>query len=346
MKYRLLGKSGLRVSEICLGAMTFGKEWAFGTDKEESRGVFDTFTKAGGNFIDTANKYHEGTSEKWLAEFISSDRERLVLATKYTLIMRPGDINSGGNHRKNMVESVNASLKRLKTDYIDLYWLHMWDYTTPIEEVMRGLDDLVRAGKIHYIGASDTPAWIVSRANMLAELRGWTPFTALQLKYNLMERTIERELLPMAKELDIAVTAWGPMNYGLLSGKYSVKDGKLVSTDGSKRYTEDQASIMDERRLKILGTLQVVAKESGRSMAQVALNWVKSKGAIPIVGAKTDKQMRENLEAFDFTLDDTHMEKLETASRIELGFPHDFLKTSGVMSRIFGDNVNNLETHR
>jgi len=186
MKYTLLGKSGLRVSEACLGAMTFGEEWGTGADRAESRAIFETFLERGGNFIDTANKYTEGTSETFLGEFISGRRERLVLATKYSMNMNAGDPNAGGNHRKNLVQSIEASLRRLKTDYIDLYWLHMWDFTTPAEEVMRALDDLVRSGKILHIGASDTPAWIVARSSTLAELRGWTPFTALQLKYNLL----------------------------------------------------------------------------------------------------------------------------------------------------------------
>jgi aryl-alcohol dehydrogenase-like predicted oxidoreductase len=206
MRYKLLGKSGLRISELALGTMTFGEEWGWGASKEESKKVFDAYAKDDGNFIDTANRYTEGTSEKYVGEFIAADREHFVVATKYTLFMKRDDPNYSGNHRKNLVQSLEASLKRLKTDYIDLYWVHAWDFTTPMEEVLHALDDMVRAGKIIYIGVSDTPAWIVSRMNTIAELRGWTQFIGLQIKYSLLERTVERELLPMARELDIGVT--------------------------------------------------------------------------------------------------------------------------------------------
>src|ERR671931_812582 len=221
MKYYLLGKSGLRVSEICIGAMTFGEEWGWGASKQDSRRVFDAYVDAGGNFIDTANKYTDGTSEKHVGEFIASDRDRFVLATKYTSNARRGDPNAGGNHRKNMIQSLEASLKRLNTDYIDLYWVHAWDPLTPIDEMMRALDDMVRAGKILYIGVSDAPAWIVSQANTLANLKGWTEFTGLQIEYSLIERTPERELLPMADALNIGVTAWSPLGGGVLTGKYN-----------------------------------------------------------------------------------------------------------------------------
>src|ERR671921_27110 len=198
MKYYLLGKSGLRVSELCLGTMTFGEEWGWGASKEECHKIFHAYVDAGGNFIDTANKYTEGTSEKYIGEFIASDRDRFVLATKYTSNTRRGDPNAGGNHRKNMIQSLEASLKRLNTDYIDLYWVHAWDPLTPIEEMMRALDDMVKAGKILYAGISDAPAWMVSQANTIANQRGWTEFTGLQIEYSLIERTSERELLPMA----------------------------------------------------------------------------------------------------------------------------------------------------
>src|SRR6188472_3405035 len=229
MKYSLLGKSGLRVSELCLGAMTFGEEWGWGASKEECHKIFNAYVDAGGNFIDTANKYTEGTSEKYIGEFIESDRDRFVLATKYTSNTRRGDPNAGGNHRKNMTQSLEASLKRLNTDYIDLYWVHAWDPLTPIEEMMRALDDMVRAGKILYIGISDAPAWIVSQANTVANLRGWTEFTGLQIEYSLIERTPERELLPMASALDIGVTAWSPLGGGVLTGKYNNKSEKQVT---------------------------------------------------------------------------------------------------------------------
>src|SRR5919197_2103328 len=240
MKYYLLGKSGLRVSEICFGAMTFGEEWGWGTSKEESRKVFNEYIDAGSNFIDTANNYTGGTSEKYIGEFIASDdRDRFVLATKYTSNTRRGDPNAGGNHRKNMVQSLEASLQRLNTDYIDLYWVHAWDPMTPIEEMMRALDDMIRAGKILYAGISDAPAWIVSQANTLANLRGWNEFIAIQIEYSLIERTSERELLPMANALDLGVTAWSPLGGGVLTGKY---EKKLSSKDRGRSSSNSSSS--------------------------------------------------------------------------------------------------------
>src|ERR1700747_1363321 len=224
MRYRLLGKSGLRVSELCLGTMTFGEDWGWGSSKEESRKLYDTFLEAGGNFIDTANVYTNGTSERLLGEFMHGHRERLVLATKYTNAAPGTDPNAAGNQRKSIVQAVEASLKRLQTDYIDLYWLHIWVQMTPIEGGMRAFDVLVRQGKVLCAGVSDMPAWVVSRANTLAELRGWTPFVGLQIEYSLVERTPERELLPMARALGLAVTAWSPLASGLLTGKYLQKE--------------------------------------------------------------------------------------------------------------------------
>jgi aryl-alcohol dehydrogenase-like predicted oxidoreductase len=225
MQYKLLGKSGLRVSELCLGTMTFGEDWGWGSSKEESQRIYDVFREVGGNFIDTANVYTNGTSEKFLGEFIADQRDTVVLATKYTNGFGDKNPNGSGNQRKNMVQSVEASLKRLNTDYIDVLWLHIWDFMTPAEEVMRAFDDLVRAGKVLYIGVSDAPAWVVSQCNTLAELRGWTQFIGLQIEYSLIQRTPERELLPMARTLDIGVTAWSPLASGWLTGKYTKDNG-------------------------------------------------------------------------------------------------------------------------
>src|SRR5919197_6373637 len=267
MKYYLLGKSGLRVSEICFGAMTFGEEWGWGTSKEESRKVFNEYIDAGSNFIDTANNYTGGTSEKYIGEFIASDdRDRFVLATKYTSNTRRGDPNAGGNHRKNMVQSLEASLQRLNTDYIDLYWVHAWDPMTPIEEMMRALDDMIRAGKILYTGISDAPAWIVSQANTLANLRGWNEFIAIQIEYSLIERTSERELLPMAKALDLGVAAWSPLGGGVLSGKYNDRH-----QSEAKRFSEENpmsAAFVNERNLLIANEVQTIAKEMSKSPSQ------------------------------------------------------------------------------
>src|SRR6202049_2834395 len=220
MSYQLLGRSGLRVSDLCLGTMTFGEDWGWGSAKEEARKIYDAYREAGGNFIDTANIYTNGSSETQLGEFLEGQRQEVVLATKYTNAGPGTDANAGGNHRKNMVQAVEASLKRLKTDYIDLYWVHIWDQITPVEEVMRGLDDTVRAGKVLYTGISDVPAWWIAQANTLASLRGWSPYVGLQIEYSLLERTVERELIPTAKALKLGVTAWSPLSRGVLTGKY------------------------------------------------------------------------------------------------------------------------------
>jgi aryl-alcohol dehydrogenase-like predicted oxidoreductase len=239
MRYRLLGDSGLRVSEICLGTMTFGEDWGWGAAKDEARKMYEAYREAGGNFIDTANLYTMGTSEKFVGEFIREHSGEVVLATKYTNSMPGKDPNAAGNHRKNMFQAIEASLKRLGTDYIDLYWLHIWDQITPVEEVMRGFEDLIRSGKVLYAGVSDAPAWWIARANTLAEFRGWGKFVGLQIEYSLIERTVERELLPMAKSLGLTITAWSPLAGGVLSGKYEggtqPRDGRF-STDMMKSY--------------------------------------------------------------------------------------------------------------
>jgi aryl-alcohol dehydrogenase-like predicted oxidoreductase len=334
MKYRLLGNSGLRVSELALGAMTFGMP-GWGVEKDESRRVYDGFREAGGNFIDTANLYSGGRSETFLGEFLADERERIVLATKYTGQTRSRDVNAAGNSRKNMMDAVHASLKRLATDYIDLYWVHARDFTTPIEEVMRGLDDLVRQGKILYAGISDTPAWEVSRANMLAELRGWTAFVGLQIKYSLLDRSVERELLPMAKTLDLAVTPWDTLGSGILTGKYN----RDATTEGRAVLRGRNIS---ERDLAIAAEVIQIAEKIGRTPAQVALNWVRQQQVsrsepkaseghragviVPLVGAKTRAQLDDNLGCLEFELAAEDLARLDAASRIDLGFPHDFLQ--------------------
>src|SRR5919204_5182114 len=253
MNYRLLGKSGLRVSEFCLGTMTFGEDWGWGSSKEEAKKIYDAFREAGGNFVDTANIYTNGTSESFLGEFIKGHRESVVLATKYTNAAPGTDPNAAGNHRKNMVQAVEASLNRLQTDYVDLYWVHIWDQITPIEEVMRGLDDLVRQGKVIYVGISDAPAWWIAQANTLACLRGWSPFIGLQIEYSLIERTVERELLPMAKAFELGLVAWSPLAGGVLSGKYNSNGAA-----GDARYSTEmmQAFLPErERQDRVVGAL-------------------------------------------------------------------------------------------
>ena len=302
MKYRLLGNSGLRVSEAALGTMTFGEDWGWGTAKDEARKVYDAFREAGGNFIDTANLYTNGTSESFLGEFMEGHRQSVVLATKYTNAFPGTDPNAAGNQRKNMMQAVEASLKRLKTDYIDLYWVHIWDQITPVEEVMRGLDDLVRAGKVLYTGISDAPAWWIAQANTLAHLRGWSPFVGLQIEYSLIERTVERELIPMAKALNIGVTAWSPLAGGVLTGKYhghGSPEQARMNTDMVKDFMPERV-----RSDRIVAAVKSVSDETGRSMAQVALAWLRYRPVpvIPIIGARKLSQFQDNLASFDLTL--------------------------------------------
>lgn len=333
MRYKLLGNSGLRVSELCLGTMTFGEDWGWGADKEESRAVFQAFAEAGGNFLDTANLYTNGTSETLVGEFVKGDREKWVIATKYSLNTRPGDVNACGNHRKNLFQAVEASLKRLGTDYIDLLWLHLWDSLTPIEEVMRAFDDVVRMGKVLYIGISDSPAWIVSQANTLATLRGWTPFIGLQIEYSLKERTPERELLPMAKALNIGVTAWSPLGGGVLTGKYNQPN----PVDGRLSMTDQPFQIFD-RDLKIAETVLEIAREIEKSPAQVALNWLRNRpnAVIPIIGARKLSQLQDNLACVDFNLTGEQLQRLDNISAISLGFPHELLASQFVCDILLG----------
>lgn len=334
MRYKLLGHSGLRVSEICLGTMTFGEVWGWGASQAESRSIFDCFVEQGGNFIDTANNYTDGTSEQYVGDCIAADRPHFVVATKYTLSTRKDDPNAGGNHRKNMVQALEASLKRLRTDYIDLYWLHMWDGMTPVEEVMRALNDLVRAGKVLYVGISDTPAWVVSQANTLAELRGWSRFVGLQVPYSVNGRDVERDLLPMARAFDMAVLAWAPMSGGVLTGKYQTPD------ETPRRYGDEPVS---EYTRACIETIRQIAAELERTPAQVAINWVRQQQnralIIPIVGARTAAQMRENLACLEFTLTDGHLQRLDEVSKIKPGFPHSFLADDEVKELIYGSTL-------
>jgi len=343
MRYKLLGRSGLRVSELCLGTMTFGEDWGFGASKEESRKVFDAFVERGGNFIDTANGYTNGTSERFVGEFVAGNRGRFVIATKYTLTSSPDDPNASGNHRKNMVQSLEASLKRLGTDYLDLYWVHAWDnLLTPTEEVMRALDDVVRAGKVLYVGISDAPAWYVAQANTMADLRGWTRFAGLQIEYNLIARTPERELLPMAKALDIAVTPWGALAGGVLSGKYS-----KGTPEDSKRVMGNQRRISD-RNLAVAAEVEKVAAEIERTPAQVALAWVRQQQGVivPIIAARKVEQIVDNLRSTEVTLTPEQLARLDKVSAIERGFPHDFLEGETTRKIVHGNTYDRLDNHR
>ena len=322
MRYQLLGKSGLRVSELCLGTMTFGDTWGWGASKEVSRQMFDVFAEAGGNFIDSSVNYTDGTAEQLLGEFLQGRRDQFVVTTKYTLT-RPDstDPNSGGNSRKNMMQSVERSLKHLQTEAIDVYYLHMWDYMTPIEEVLRGLDDLVAQGKVQYVAISDSPAYIVSAANMLAELRGWARFIGLQVPYSLLSRSIERELLPMSRYWDMAVMPWGLLNGGVLTGKF------LSEVSEPTRVNPEHLKLSDQA-LAVVKEVQAIAQESGRPMSQVAINWVRQQTPkaqiIPIIGARSVSQLQDNLAVLEWSLTQEQLDRLEQVSAIDMGFPYGF----------------------
>ena len=341
MRYRLLGKSGVRVSELCLGTMTFGEDWGWGASKAESRKMFDAFAAAGGNFIDTACNYTEGTSERFVGEFIAAERDYFVVATKYTLRPRRAnqkDPNAGGNSRKNMLRSVEASLKRLNSDHIDLLYLHMWDMFVSVEEVMRAFDDLVRAGKVLYIGFSDTPAYQVAKADLLAELRGWAPVAAIQIPYSLFRRDPERELLPMAREQDIAVAVWGMLGGGVLTGKFRV--------EGSVRRYESASEEWKSAGDRVVAMAQAI----GRTPSQVAINWVRQQQSkaliIPILGARSLEQLQDNLGALDFELTAEQLAELDQVANFQPGFPRSFLEDDEVRHLIHGETFELVDNHR
>ncbi len=340
MHYRVFGTSGLRVSEICLGTMSFGEDWGFGADEATSHAVLDAYADRGGNFLDTANKYHNGQTEEYIGRWMKGDtdrRDRTVLATKYTLSMDHEDPNASGNHRKNLVRSIEGSLERLDTDYIDLLWVHAWDDQTPWQETMRALDDLVRSGKVLYVGVSDMPAWVVSSCNVMADLRGWSSFIGLQVEYSLLQRTPDRDLLPMADHFGMGVVAWGPLGGGVLTGKYTRgQDGEM----DSKRAAGNQArGRTNEQSLTIAREVDAIADELGCSSAQVATAWVLRRryNTIPIVGARKVTQIQDTLGAVDVTLTDDHRARLDRLSSVSLGFPHDFLRADAVLDLVRGE---------
>lgn len=330
MNYKLFGKSGLRVSELCLGTMGFGTEWKWGCDKEVSKQIFDAYANGGGNFVDTANRYTEGTSEKFVGDFISKDRDHFVVATKYSLRDRSGDLNFAGNHRKNLMRSVKDSLWRLNTDYIDVLWLHIWDSWTPTEEILKGMEDLISRGMVHYIGISDTPAWMVSQANTMAELRGWSQFIGLQIEYSLIQRTVEAEFFPMAKSYGMTITPWAPLAGGALTGKYLKGDkGRLVET--SVR--------LGERATAITKKVVEVADRLGVSASQLAINWTrqhKNQSVIPIVGATKVSHVEDVLGCLSFEIPVEMMTELNEVSKVDMPFPHKFFNEPGVLDVLYG----------
>lgn len=337
MQYKLLGRSGLKVSELCLGTMGFGTATPWGVDKAASFSIMDAFGNAGGNFLDTANRYQDGMSEEIVGAFINQhDRDYWVVATKYSLYDNQTNPNASGNNRKNMMRSVEQSLKRLNTDFIDVLYLHIWDALTPMDEVLRGLDDLVRQGKVNYIAISDTPAWMVAKGQTMAELMGWSQFVALQVEYSLLQRTPERDLIPMAKHFGLTVTPWAPLAGGALTGKYLRNDPGRIK-EGSKRLNEQAVNITKE--------VMAIAEETGTTPGQVALAWTMQQGfsSIPIVGATKLSQMQDNLGVIGLQLSKEHLQRLDSISKIELGFPGEFYQEDGVKLANFGGFYNKVE---
>jgi aryl-alcohol dehydrogenase-like predicted oxidoreductase len=330
--YRLLGRSGLRVSPLALGTMTFRVgPGSWGSSDEEAKQMVDMYVDRGGNFIDTADFYGAmGGSETLLGELVKGRRDRMVISTKYSLTTEPGNPNASGNHRKNMVRSVEDSLRRMGTDYIDLLYLHMWDFRTPVDEVLRSFDDLVRAGKVLYIGLSDTPAWQASRMQAIAELRGWTQFCALQISYSLVERTVEREMIPMAKEMGFGVSPWAPLGQGVLTGKYTRDDLVPGSMDdiSSRKAINAVTGKLTERNLEIADLVVTIAREIGCTPAQLAVAWTLANPAVcsPVVGVRTPAQLEDNLGALTVEISPDQLARLNEASAVPPVFPIDVLK--------------------
>ena len=324
-RYITLGRSGLRVSPLCLGAMTFGEDLGWGSSVEESQKILDRYIDLGGNFIDTANFYTKSHSEKIIGDHIgrrSERRDRLVIATKFSGNLYPGDPNGGGSGRKSIVAACENSLRRLQTDYIDLYWLHNWDVHTPIEETMSALDDLVRAGKVRYLGVSDTPAWKVAQANLIAQFRGWSAFIGLQIEYSLLERTVEQELVPMARELGLGITPWSPLKGGVLSGKYTRRNAG--QEQGGRADNERFKAVFTERTYSLLDELENIAQTHGSTVARVALAWVQAQPGVTstIIGARRLAQLEDNVQALEIRLTADELGRLDALTRFPLSFPH------------------------
>jgi len=337
--YRLLGRSGLRVSPMCLGCMTFGQEWGFGCNKEDSKKLFDLYRSKGGNFYDTANGYQNGDSERFLGEYVSPFRSECVIATKYTSNpkfriamsgkLAPGERvspNGGGNSRKSMVENLDESLKRMGLGYVDIFYVHAWEFRTPVEEVMRGLDDCVRSGKVLYVAISDSPAYVVSQANTIASFRGWSPFIGLQTRYNLLDRSYEFDLAHMIEDQGLGVIPWGALAEGFLTGKHA----KDAVDPNSGRKDSIGRLINDEKNFAILEEVKKVAGEVKRTPAQVALNWLLEKGTTPLIGASNVAQLEDNLGALDFRLSPEQFQRLNAVSAPTPIFPYSFYVRSSI----------------
>jgi aryl-alcohol dehydrogenase-like predicted oxidoreductase len=342
--YRLLGRSGLRVSPMTLGTMTFGSDWGWGADDKESERIFNAYIDHGGNFIDTAVNYTNGQSERILGHLLKGRREAVVLSTKFTMSRDPANPNAGGNNKMNLIRSVEASLRQLDTDRIDLLHVHAWDFTTAPEQVMRAVDDLVRAGKVLYIGICNTPAWRVAQLQTIAELRGWSPLIALQIEYSLVERTVEHELIPMAQALGLGVMPWSPLGGGILTGKYSPADlitAANADVSPTRKGVIASSGHMNQRSLDIASVVRAVAAELAATPSQVALAWTLLNPAVvsPVIGARTLLQLEDNLGALQIRLDDAQIARLNQASAPEQIFPDRFVSRPMVQQLIFGSHT-------
>ncbi|OBH81894.1 aldo/keto reductase [Mycobacterium scrofulaceum] len=341
-QYVTLGRSGLRVSPLCLGAMTFGEDLGWGTSVEESQQIIDRYTDLGGNFIDTANFYTRSHSEKIIGDHIGRDpvrRDRLVIATKFSGNLYPGDPNGGGSGRKSLINACENSLRRLQTDYIDLYWLHIWDANTPIDETMAALDDLVRAGKVRYIGVSDTPAWKIAQANLIARFRGWSSFVGLQVEYSLLERSIEQELVPMASEFGLGITPWSPLKGGVLSGKYTRTNAGRQDADRGAMVN----AFLNEKTYTLIDELETIAKAHETTVASVALAWVRAQPGVSsvIIGARRLSQLDDNIGAVDVDLSADELARLDALTKPVFGFPNNMLQMApGILNG--GTSVNGV----
>ncbi|OBH05811.1 aldo/keto reductase [Mycobacterium sp. E1747] len=341
-QYVTLGRSGLRVSPLCLGAMTFGEDLGWGTSVNESQQIIDRYTDLGGNFIDTANFYTRSHSEKIIGDHVGRDpgrRDRLVIATKFSGNLYPGDPNGGGSGRKSVINACENSLRRLQTEYIDLYWLHIWDANTPIDETMAALDDLVRAGKVRYIGVSDTPAWKIAQANLIARFRGWSSFVGLQVEYSLLERSIEQELVPMASEFGLGITPWSPLKGGALSGKYTrANAGRQDPGRGAM-----VNAFLNEKTYALIDELETLAKAHDTTVASVALAWVRAQPGVSsvIIGARRLSQLDDNVRAVDVGLSADELDRLDGLTKPTFGFPNNMLEMApGILNG--GTSVNGV----
>ncbi len=340
MKYKILGRSGLRVSELCLGTMTFGEELGIGASEAVSRQIYDAYREAGGNFVDTANIYTVGTSERMTGKFIGHERDQIVLASKFSMSTHTQDPNASGNNRKNMVQGLEASLKRLNTEYLDIFWVHGWDQTTRIDEIMRGLDDLVRAGKVLHIGISNFPAWLIAQANTLAEERGLTPFTAVQMHYNLVERSIETDFFDLSAAQDMAILPWSPLAGGLLTGKFNPETEHKATADARLNSASYGPAMLAEHRIRIAQGLVELANTMGCTPSQLALAWLLQRPAgtvIPILGARTLAQFKDNLGCVDIALNTTQIEALDALAPPPVSYPASLFKTDFYRQLMHGD---------